>query len=216
MRVGIRAAIRLAGYLILVWPSVARGCQFGRRFRFFPPMQQFACQYVVICKHLNTLNTVIRPKFPRLFPAAGPSCDCSQSPSSPVWSRADLGPLLPVLRGRRAGDEGAERTGSVLPRPLTPDPSPRSTGARGSQEFQACGGTPDLGPVLPPVLREGVAGDEGAECVDRDSFRLAPRPRPTQGELGLFTARANAPSPPVRAQLPKSGSGAATAALYIA
>jgi hypothetical protein len=51
-------------------------------------------------------------------------------------------PSPPVLRGRRAGDDGVNDLETQCPyslqKPLTPDPSPRITGARGARLYGLC------------------------------------------------------------------------------
>jgi pyruvate,water dikinase len=48
------------------------------------------------------------------------------------WERPDHKPLAPCTQGERGGGEGAD---GLRPTPLTPDPSPLSTGARGAKQM---------------------------------------------------------------------------------
>ena len=113
----------------------------------------------------------------------------SPQPLSPEGRGAFLGmrrvlcSLLPS--GRRAGDEGGERSeriasrlvGTAWPSHASPSPQPLSPEARGA----SLGMRLVLCSLLPPGRRAGDEGDEGGEHSERFSARLSPQPLSPEG-----------------------------------
>ncbi len=97
---------------------------------------------VKLAHHTTPINTAHTKATPSRFSAGPfPSASVRERPTQaakdrrnnnfPKW-RASLAPLSPVLGGEGLGVRGQHRVG-VCRSPLTPDPSPPSTGERGAR-----------------------------------------------------------------------------------
>ena len=95
----------------------------------------------VPCKACDLEQSWVSPFWPRLMERRVPcgACNLEQSWVSP-FGPLGLSPLAPVLRGEGPGARGE----SLAQLPLTPNPSPRSTGERGTAGGRR--GTPSLSP----------------------------------------------------------------------
>ena len=111
------------------------------------------------------------------------ACDLEQSWLSP-FGPLGLSPLAPVLRGEGPGVRGE----SLAQLPLTPNPSPRSTGERGTSVL--CYHAPNSGCLLP-----GGGERAGGQRESLAQLPLTPNPSPrSTGERGTSVLCYHAPN----------------------